>query len=78
LDFQKSFIFEEESITLHHVSYNKESKKLLIEKLNLKNKKVVEKWNFEIDLHGVLPSKIMQFHEATKGALKSSIGYVEI
>jgi hypothetical protein len=47
-------------------TFNKESKKLLIEKINLKNKKVVEKWNSEIDLQGVKPSKVMQFHEATE------------
>lgn len=51
---------------------------MLIEKINLKNKKVVEKWNSEIDLHGVLPSKIMQFHEVVGEEFKSSIGEVEI
>jgi hypothetical protein len=39
---QEPLVFEEESVTLHHVTFNKESKKLLIEKINLKNKKVVE------------------------------------
>jgi hypothetical protein len=75
---QEPLIFEEESVTLHHMDFNKESKKLLIEKINLKNKKVVEKWNSEIDLQGVKPSKVMQFHEATREALKSSINEIEI
>jgi hypothetical protein len=37
-------IFEEESITLHHTAYHKTSEKFLIEKVNMKNKKVSEKW----------------------------------
>jgi hypothetical protein len=58
---QEPIIFEEEFVTLHHAAYNKESKKLLIEKINLKNKKVVEKWNSEIDLHGVNPQRSCNF-----------------
>jgi hypothetical protein len=54
---------------LHHGTFNKESKKLLIEKINLKTKKVIEKWNSDIDLHNVKPSKVMQFYEATREAL---------
>jgi hypothetical protein len=38
---------------------------MLIEKINLKNKKFAKKWNFEIDLQGVKPLKVMQFHEET-------------
>jgi hypothetical protein len=41
---QEPEIFEEEFVTLQHVAYHKNSKKLLIEKVNLKNKKVSEKW----------------------------------
>jgi hypothetical protein len=37
------------------MTYNKNSKKLLIEKVNLKNKKVSEKWKSEIDFQGVKP-----------------------
>jgi hypothetical protein len=40
---QEPKIFEEDSVTLHHATYHKNSKKLLIEKVNLKNKKVSEK-----------------------------------
>jgi hypothetical protein len=56
---QEPEIFEEESVTLHHATYNKNSKKLLIEKVNLKNKKVSEKWKSEIDFQGVKPLKIV-------------------
>ena len=41
---QEPYIFEEESITLNHATYHESSKKMLIEKVNLKNKKVSEKW----------------------------------
>jgi hypothetical protein len=44
LDFQEPMVFEEEYVTLHHATFNKNSKKLLFEKINLENKKVVE-WN---------------------------------
>jgi hypothetical protein len=53
------------------MTYNRNSKKMLIEKVNMKNKKVSEKWKSEIDFHGVAPSKIVQFHEATREALKN-------
>jgi hypothetical protein len=58
-------VFEEEYVTLHHVAFNQSSKKLQIEKVNLKNKKVAEKWNSEIDIVGVKPSKVLEFHQAT-------------
>jgi hypothetical protein len=57
-------VFEEEYVTLHQTTFNKISKKLLIEKLKLKDKKVVEKWNSDIDIQGVIPSKVMEFNEA--------------
>jgi hypothetical protein len=41
------------------MTYNRNSKKKLIEKVNLKNRKVFEKWKLEFDFHGVAPSKIM-------------------
>jgi hypothetical protein len=43
---------------------------LQIEKVNLKNKKVVEKWNSEIDIVRVKPSNVLKFHLATGDALK--------
>jgi hypothetical protein len=40
---QEPKIFEKEYVTLHHTTYHKNSNKLLIEKVNMKNNKVVEK-----------------------------------
>jgi len=68
---QEPLVFEEKYVTLHHMDLNKEYKKLLIEKINLKNKKVYEKWNFEIDLQGAAPSKFKQFHEEIGEEIKS-------
>jgi hypothetical protein len=48
-------IFEEESVTLHHVAYNRETKKLLLEKVNTKNKRSSERWKYSIDFDGVAP-----------------------
>jgi hypothetical protein len=70
-------IFEEESVTLHHVTYNRETKKLLLEKVNTKNKKSSERWKYSIDLDGVAPSKIADFHGATGDALRQSIDNME-
>jgi hypothetical protein len=70
-------IFEEESVTLHHMAYNRETKKLLLEKVNTKNKKSSERWKYSIDLDGVAPSKIAYFHGATGDALKQSIDKME-
>jgi hypothetical protein len=50
---------------------------MLIEKVNMKNKKMSEKWKSKIDFNGVAPSKIVQFHEATGEALKESVSNIE-
>ena len=48
-------IFEEESITLHQVAYNHETKKLLLENMNTKNKTSSERQKYSIDFDGVAP-----------------------
>jgi hypothetical protein len=40
LSTQEPIIFEEESLTLHHATFNKSSRKLVIEKINAKNKNI--------------------------------------
>jgi len=39
-------IFEEESLTLHHVAYNIESKQIFVENVNTKNKKSSKQWKY--------------------------------
>jgi hypothetical protein len=63
---QEPIIFEEESLTLHSALFNKVSKKLVIEKIHAKNKKVQGKLSLKLDLNGVPPSKIVQIHEARR------------
>jgi hypothetical protein len=55
---------------LHSALFDKSSKKLVIEKIHAKNKKVQGKLSSELDLNGVPPSKIVHIHEATGEALK--------
>jgi len=51
---QEPKVFEEEFVTLHHTTYNR-NKKLLIEKVKLRKKKVFEKWKSQIDFKGETP-----------------------
>jgi hypothetical protein len=41
LDSQEREVFEDESITLYHTTYDKNTKKLLFKKVNLRNKNVL-------------------------------------
>jgi hypothetical protein len=70
-------IFEEEYVILHHASYNCESMKLLLEKVKTKNKRSSKRWKYSIYLNGLTPSKIAEFHEATREDLKQSIDNIE-
>jgi hypothetical protein len=70
-------IFEEESVTLHHTTYNCETKKLLLEKINTKNERSSERWKSSIDLDVVAPSKIADFHGSTGDASRQSIDNME-
>jgi hypothetical protein len=63
-------IFEDKSLTLHNVKYNKEEKKLQIEKFQVKNNKISQNLNYEVDVLGVGPSKL---HITTRDALSNSI-----
>jgi hypothetical protein len=40
LDTQDPIIFEEESLTLHGATFDKKSRKMVIEKINAKNKNI--------------------------------------
>jgi len=70
-------LFEEEYLTLHSASFNKGSKKFVIEKIHEKIKNVQGKLSSELDLNGVPPSKIVQIHEYTGEALNMSDGEME-
>jgi uncharacterized membrane protein len=66
---QESKMFEEESITLHHATYHKSSNKLLIVKVNMKNKKVFEKWNQKLISGGCILKKCTS-SRGNRGSIK--------
>jgi hypothetical protein len=55
---------EEESFTFQSIVFDKESKKLIIEKGDMKNKK--GKSRSEVDLKDLWPSQISRIHRATR------------
>jgi hypothetical protein len=42
-----------------------------------KNKKIQEKWSSYFEFKGVTPSRVVEFHEATRESLKISIGDIK-
>jgi hypothetical protein len=66
---------EEESLTFQSVVFNKESKKLIIEKSDMNNNK--GKSHSKVDLKDMWPSQISKIHKATEDALDDSIGGLE-
>jgi hypothetical protein len=66
---------EEEYFSFQSVVFYRESKKLIIEKKYVKNKK--EKSCSEINLQNMRPSQISQIHRATGDALENSISNLE-
>ena len=65
-------------MTLHHTRFNKESKWLRIEKINMKSKKTTKKWNSKVDAIGVGPSVILKLHLTTGDVLSHSITEQEL
>jgi hypothetical protein len=64
LDTYEPIVFEEESLTMHSAMFDKSSRKLVIERVKSKNKKVQGKLSSELDFNGVPPSRTIQIHEA--------------
>ena len=63
------FVFEDESVTLHRASYQKDSRKLSLQRVSVKGKQVVEKWGLEIEIKNANPNDIMKLHQETNEAL---------
>jgi hypothetical protein len=66
---------EEESFVFQSIVFYSESKNLIIEKRDVKNKK--GKSRSEINLRNMRPSQISQIHRETRDALDNSIGSIE-
>jgi hypothetical protein len=76
LEIVENEIFdEEESFVFQSVVFDNESKKLIIEKSDVKNKK--GKSHSEVNLRNMRPSQISRIHKATGDALDDSIGGLE-
>jgi hypothetical protein len=65
-------------MTLHHAKYNREAKKLQIERVDLKDKKVTGKWSFAINIKGVKHLWVIKFHQGMGNALAHSITEQEL
>jgi hypothetical protein len=70
-----NFFDEDESFVFQSVVFESESKKLIIEKRDVKNKK--GKYRSEVDLANMQPSQISGLHRETRDALDDSIGVIE-
>jgi hypothetical protein len=76
LEFVANDIFSElESFTFQSVIFDKESKKLIVERGDQKNKK--GKYRSEVDLKDMRPSQISKIHKVTSDALDDSIDGLE-
>jgi len=60
-------------LTLQNTQYNKQEKKLQIEKFHVTNKKITQKWNFEVHISGVGSSGPLKLHITSGDALAHSI-----
>jgi hypothetical protein len=77
LEIVENEIFdEEESFVFQSVVFDNESKKLIIEKSDVKNKK--GKSHSEVNLRNMWPSQISRIHKETGDALDDSIGGLEV
>lgn len=63
------FILEDESDTLHHASYQKYSRKLLLQRVSVKGKWVIEKWGSKNEIKNANPSDVMELHRQTGESL---------
>jgi len=78
LTMQEPIFYEEESLTLHNVLFDKDSKNLVLERVYSKGKKVQGKTHAKYDLNRVLPSRIAKIHRATSDALEMSVDEMEV
>lgn len=62
-------VFLDESFTLHHATYKKDSRNLTQQHLSVKGKQVIEKWGLENEINNVNPSDVMELYCVTGEAL---------
>lgn len=57
--------FEDDSVTLHHSSYQKYTRQLLLQRVRVKGKQVTKKWSSVIEIKNANPNDVMELHQAT-------------
>jgi hypothetical protein len=55
-------VFEYGSVTLHHANYQKDSKNLSLQRIDVKGKHAIEKWGLEIEIKNANPTNAMELH----------------
>jgi hypothetical protein len=71
-------VFEQHSLTLHNTQYHKNQRKLCIEKVSVKNRKVIHHSTDDLDVSGIGPSALMELHQCIGDALHDSISEQEL
>lgn len=66
-------VFQDESITLHPISYEKESRNISLQCIIIKGKHVIEKWGSEIKIKNSNPRGAMELNRETHEALENSV-----
>ena len=64
---------KDDSVTLHHASYQKYTRKLLLQRINIKGKQVIEKRGSKIDIKNANPSDVMELHRETGETLSHTM-----
>ena len=62
--------FEDELVTLYYLSYQKDLRNILLQRVNVKGKHAIEKWGLEIEIKNANPSDIMEIHLEIDEALE--------
>jgi hypothetical protein len=75
---KEPMFFDNQSLIMHNTQYKRHEKKLQIERVNVKHKKVVHKLRSMVDVSGVAPFELMQLHRSIGNALANSISEQEL
>lgn len=65
--------FQDDSITMHHSNYQKDTRKLLLQRIYGKGKQVTKKWGSKIEIKNENPSDAMELHRETDEALAHTV-----
>ena len=66
-------VFEDELLILHHASYQKDSRKISLQRISIKGKQAIDKCGSEIEIKNMNPSDIMELHWEIGEALAHTV-----